>query len=87
MAKLGERSHFAHPLQLMGYSAAVSREHSSSERIRRGAISKAGNAHPRRIVVEAAWVYWHRPAVVLGLIRAIGVQVEREVTLPQRQAA
>src|SRR5439155_2812854 len=33
------------------------------ERIRRGAISKAGNAHLRRIVVEAAWAYRHRPAV------------------------
>lgn len=47
----------------MGYSGAVSREHSSGERIRRGAISKAGNAHLRRIVVEAAWAYRHRPAV------------------------
>jgi len=31
--------------------------------IRRGAISKTGNAHLRRIVVEAAWAYRHRPAV------------------------
>jgi len=48
---------------LMGYSGAVSREHSSGERIRRGAISKTGNGHLRRIVVEAAWAYRHRPAV------------------------
>jgi transposase len=63
MAELGELSRFEHPRQLMGYSGAVSREHSSGERIRRGAISKAGNAHLRRIVVEAAWAYRHRPAV------------------------
>jgi transposase len=63
MAELGELARFAHPRQLMGYSGAVSREHSSGERIRRGAISKAGNAHLRRIVVEAAWAYRHRPAV------------------------
>ena len=63
MAELGELSRFAHPRQLMGYSGAVSREHSSGERIRRGAISKAGNAHLRRIVIEAAWAYRHRPAV------------------------
>ena len=63
MAELGEVSRFAHPRQLMGYSGAISREHSSGERIRRGAISKAGNAHLRRIVVEAAWAYRHRPAV------------------------
>lgn len=63
MAELGQLSRFEHPRQLMGYSGAVSREHSSAERIRRGAISKAGNAHLRRIVVEAAWAYRHRPAV------------------------
>jgi len=44
MAEVGEVSRFEHPRQLMGYSGAVSREHSSGERIRRGAISKTGNA-------------------------------------------
>jgi len=63
MAEVGEVSRFEHPRQLMGYSGAVSREHSSGERIRRGAISKTGNAHLRRIVIEAAWAYRHRPAV------------------------
>lgn len=63
VAELGELSRFSHPRQLMGYSGAVSREHSSGERIRRGPISKAGNAHLRRIVVEAAWAYRHRPAI------------------------
>jgi transposase len=63
IAELGQLSRFAHPRQLMGYAGIVSREHSSGERIRRGAISKAGNAHLRRVVVEAAWSYRHRPAV------------------------
>lgn len=63
VAELGELSRFAHPRQLMGYSGAVSREHSTGERIRRGPISKAGNAHLRRIVVEAAWAYRHRPGI------------------------
>ena len=63
MAEIGELSRFEHPRQLMGYSGAVSREHSSGERINRGPISKAGNAHLRRIAVEAAWAYRHRPAV------------------------
>ena len=44
----------------MGYSCAVSCEHSSGERIRRGSISKTGNAHLGRIVIAAAWAYWHR---------------------------
>jgi transposase len=38
-------------------------EDSSGQRTRRGGITKAGNAHLRRVVVEAAWAYRHRPAV------------------------
>ena len=41
----------------MSYTGAVSREHSSGERTRRGSITKAGNAHIRRILVESAWSY------------------------------
>jgi len=40
VAELGEIGRFAHPRQLMSYTGMVSREHSSGERIRRGAISK-----------------------------------------------
>jgi hypothetical protein len=47
----------------MGYSGVVSWEDSSGQRVHRGGISKAGNAHLRRIVVEAAWSYRHRPAI------------------------
>jgi transposase len=68
IAELGVLSRFSHPRELMGYTGIVSREHSSGERIRRGAISKTGDAHVRRIVVEAAWAYRHRPAVGKALI-------------------
>ena len=44
----------------MGYAGMVSREHSSGQKVQRGSISKAGNAHLRRIVTEAAWNYRHR---------------------------
>jgi transposase len=63
VAEVGELSRFAHPRQLMGYSGVVCREHSSGPRIQRGPISKAGNAQLRRIAVEAAWAYRHRPAI------------------------
>jgi transposase len=63
VSELGQISRFAHARQLMGYAGMVSREHSSGERIRRGAISKAGNAHLRRIVTEAAWSYRYRPNI------------------------
>ena len=67
VAELGEISRFAKPTQLMGYSGAVSSENSSGERTQRGSISKAGNAHLRRIVVEAAWSYRYRPNIGAGL--------------------
>lgn len=63
VSEVGAFSRFARPRQLMGYSGTVAREHSSGTRIRRGGITKTGNAHLRRIIIEAAWAYRHRPAV------------------------
>jgi transposase len=47
----------------MGYSGAVPSEDSSGKRTQRGSITKTGNAHLRRIAVEAAWSYRLRPGV------------------------
>jgi hypothetical protein len=47
----------------MAYAGAVSREHSSGTQVHRGAITKTGNAHLRRVVTEAAWAYRHRPSI------------------------
>ncbi len=63
VAEVGTLSRFASPRRLMGYSGAVASEGSSGERTRRGGITKTGNAHLRRIVIEAAWAYRHPPAV------------------------
>src|SRR5438105_3900200 len=63
IAEVGELSRFVKPRQLMGYSGAVASEDSSGPRIRRGAITKTGNAHLRRIIIEAARTYRHRPSV------------------------
>jgi len=62
VAELGQISRFGRASKLMGYGGLVSREHSSGDKVRRGAITKTGNAHLRRIMVEAAWSYRHRPA-------------------------
>ena len=51
----------------MGYSGAVPSEESSGKRQQRGAITKTGNAHLRRVVIEAAWSYRLKPAVGPGL--------------------
>ncbi len=63
VTEVGQLSRFGHPRQLMDYAGAVSSEDSTGDRTRRGPITKAGNAHLRRVVVEAAWAYKHRPAV------------------------
>ena len=62
-AELGNITRFEGARQLMAYSGAVPMEDSSGERRRRGSIPKSGNAHPRRIAVEAAWSYRLRPFV------------------------
>jgi transposase len=62
-AELGNISRFAGARQLMAYSGTVPAEDSSGKRTRRGSITKTGNAHLRRIVVEAAWSYRLRPGV------------------------
>jgi transposase len=69
VSELGSLSRFESPRQLMGYSGLVAREHSSGNRIQRGAITKTGNAHLRRVLVEAAWAYQHRPNVTGFLLR------------------
>lgn len=63
--EVGQMSRFDRPRQLMGYSGTVPSEHSSGGpgKARRGAITKTGNAHLRRVLVEAAWAYRHRPGV------------------------
>jgi transposase len=45
----------------MGDCGVFSSEDSSGKRIRKGGITKSGNAHSRRIVVESAWSYRHLP--------------------------
>jgi transposase len=63
-AELGNiSSRFESARKLMGYCGVFPSEDSSGKRIRKGGITKAGNAHLRRIVVESAWCYRHWPRV------------------------
>ena len=79
VAEVGALSRFARAPQLMGYCGLGAREASSGERHRRGGITKTGNAHLRRIVMEAAWAYRHRPAVG-GALRKRQATLRPEVT-------
>ena len=57
MAELGDISRFKSPKQLMSYLGLVPSEHSSGGRRRQGSITKTGNSHARRMLVECAWSY------------------------------
>ena len=53
VSELGDLNRFEHPKQLMAYLGLVPSEHSSGESVRRGGITKTGNGHVRRVLVEA----------------------------------
>jgi len=57
LAELGDITRFDSPRQLMAYLGLVPSEHSSGGSRRQGAITRTGNGHVRRILVEAAWNY------------------------------
>ena len=56
-AEVGDLTRFAHPKQLMAFTGLVPSESSSGERRHRGGITKTGNQHVRRMLVEGSWAY------------------------------
>lgn len=61
VAELGDLARFAHPKELMSYLGLVPSEYSTGESRNQGSITKTGNAHVRRVLVESAWSYRHSP--------------------------
>jgi transposase len=59
VAEVGDLRRFTNAPQLMKYLGVVPSEHSSGETKSRGGITKTGNGHVRRVLVEAAWTYRH----------------------------
>ncbi len=59
VAEIGDLKRFASAPQLMAYLGVVPSEHSSGGTKSRGGITKTGNGHVRRVLVEAAWTYRH----------------------------
>jgi transposase len=57
VAELGDLSRFSKPRQLMAYLGLVPSEHSSGESRSQGGITKTGNSHVRRLLIESAWCY------------------------------
>jgi len=57
MAELGDITRFDSPSQLMKFLGLVPSESSSGSSRRQGSITKAGNGHVRRVLIEAGWCY------------------------------
>ena len=54
LAELHDFRRFRHPRDLMAYLGLTPSEYSSGSHVKRGSITKAGNSHVRRVLVEAA---------------------------------
>ena len=87
-AEIGDFQRFAKAKHFMSYVGLVPREKSSGEREWRGAITKAGNSHVRRVLGEAAWHYRfsgtssamaQRRRAVPERIRAIAAKVQERL--------
>ena len=57
LTELGDLTRFDNPRPLMGYLGLIPSEYTSGDRRRQGGITKAGNSHARRALVEGAWAY------------------------------
>lgn len=69
VAEVGPFDRFARPTQVGDFVGLTPSEHTSDQKRRQGAITKAGPGHARRLLVEAAWHYRHRPAIGYALSR------------------
>jgi transposase len=76
VAEIGDLKRFQNPVELMSYLGLVPSEHSSGQKTKRGSITKAGNGHVRRVLVEAAWTYRFRARISRDLLK-------RQENLPQ----
>ena len=76
---------FSSARALMGYTGMVSSENSSGESVRRGRITRVGNAHLRRVLVEAAWAY-SRNAVTGAKAQARRIDCPAEVVAIAQKA-
>ncbi len=61
IAEIGDFHRFQHPRELASWLGITPSEYSSGEQQHRGHITKSGNRHARRLLVEAAWQHRHAP--------------------------
>ena len=87
LTEIFEFGRFPSPRKLMAYLGVVPSEHSSGDSRRTGAITKAGNRRVRRLLVESAWHYRHRPLVSKELKRRRQDQPQWAVDIADRAMA
>lgn len=69
VAEIGDLARFENPEHLMSYLGLVPSEYSTGEKVKRGSITKAGNGHVRRVLLEAAWSYRFPARVSRALLK------------------
>jgi len=84
VAELHDWRRFDSPRARMAYLGMVPSESSSGGKEKRGAITKAGNVRLRRLLVEAAWHYRHRPGVSYRLRARRSGQPARVIAIADR---
>ena len=84
LAELHDFRRFASAPALMAYLGLVPGENSTGEKHRRGRITRTGNALVRRLLVETAWHYQHRPGVGVALARRRKGQPARVIAIADK---
>jgi len=69
VSEIGDMKRFKNPKELMGYLGLVPSEHSSGDKVRRGSITRTGNGHVRRVLIQAAWTYRMRARKSLPILK------------------
>lgn len=84
LAELHDVRRFPSAPALMAYLGLVPGEHSSGEKHRRGRITRTGNTLVRRLLVEVAWHYQHRPGIGVALARRRHGQPRRVIAVADK---
>jgi transposase len=69
IAELGDLTRFENPGKLMAFLGLVPSEHTSGQKKRQGAITKTGNGHARRVLIEAGQAYSYQARITPLLLK------------------
>ena len=84
LAELHDFRRFPSARALMAYLGLVPGEDSSGEKQRRGRITRTGNTLVRRLLVETAWHYQHRPSIGVALVKRRKGQPGRVIAIADK---